>query len=93
MRNLLIDLSRRYRYVIVVGPAVLESADAVDMASQVGASILVDSVPQTAAAELRESERLLGLAQGTCLGRVVVADREFTKHAEMPQFDPRREPV
>jgi polysaccharide biosynthesis transport protein len=93
MRNLLIDLSRRYRYVIVVGPAVLESADAVDMVSQVGASILVDPVPQTAAAELRESERLLGLAQGTCLGRVVVADRAFTKHVEMPQFDTRREPV
>jgi hypothetical protein len=77
----------------VVGPAVLESADAVDMASQVGASILVDPVPQTAPAELRESERLLGLAQGTCLGRVVVADRAFTKHVETPQFDPRREPV
>jgi polysaccharide biosynthesis transport protein len=93
MRKLLIDLSRRYRYVIVVGPAVLESADAVDMASQVGASILVDPVPQTAAAELRESERLLGLAQGTCLGRVVVADREFTKHVEMLHFDTRGEPV
>jgi polysaccharide biosynthesis transport protein len=93
MRKLLIDLSRRYRYVIVVGPAVLESADAVDMASQVGASILVDSVPQTAAAELRESERLLGLAQGTCLGRVIVADRPSTKHVEMPQFDPRHERV
>jgi tyrosine-protein kinase len=93
MRKLLIDLSRRYRYVIVVGPAVLESADAVDVASQVGASILVDPVPQTAAAELRESERLLGLAQGTCLGRVVVADRAFTKHIETPQFDPRHEPV
>lgn len=93
MRKLLIDLSRRYRHVIVVGPAVLESADAVDMASQVGASILVDPVPQTAAAELRESERLLGLAQGTCLGRVVVADRAFTKHFETPQFDPRHEPV
>jgi succinoglycan biosynthesis transport protein ExoP len=93
MRNLLIDLSRRYRYVIVVGPAVLESADAVDMASQVGASILVDPVPQTAAAELRESERLLGLAKGACLGRVVVADRAFTKHLEMPHFDPRREAV
>jgi succinoglycan biosynthesis transport protein ExoP len=90
MRNLLIDLSHRYRYVIVVGPAVLESADAVDIASQVGASILVDPVPQTTGAELRESERLLGLAQGTCLGRVVVADRAFTKHVEMPQFDPRR---
>jgi polysaccharide biosynthesis transport protein len=93
MRDLLIDLSRRYRYVIVVGPAVLESADAVDMASQVGASILVDPVPQTGAAELRESERLLGLAQGACLGRVVVADRAFTKHVEMPQFDSRHEPV
>ena len=93
MRDLLIDLSRRYRYVIVVGPAVLESADAVDMASQVGASILVDPVPQTAAAELRESERLLGLAKGACLGRVVVADRAFTKHVEMPHFDPRREAV
>lgn len=93
MRNLLIDLSGRYRYVIVIGPAVLESADAVDMASQVGASILVDAVPQTAAAELRESERLLGLAQGLRLGRVVVADRAFTEHVEMPQFDPRHEPV
>lgn len=93
MRNLLIDLSDRYRYVIVVGPAVLESADAVDMASQVGASILVDPVPQSTAAEVRESERLLGLARGTCLGRVVVADRAFTKHVEMPQFDRQREAV
>lgn len=93
MRKLLIDLSLRYRYVIVVGPAVLESADAVDMASQVGASILVDPVPQTAPAELRESERLLGLAQGTCLGRVVVADRAFTEQVETPQFDPRHETV
>lgn len=86
MRDLLKELSHRYRYVIVVGPAVLESADAVDAASQVGASILVDLVPETTAAELRESERLLGLAQGRCLGRVVVASRAFAKHVTLPQF-------
>jgi capsular polysaccharide biosynthesis protein/Mrp family chromosome partitioning ATPase len=87
MRDLLIDLSRRYRHVIVVGPAVLESADAVDVASQVGASILVDLAPETTPAELRESERLLGLARGTCLGRVIVAGQAFAKHVELPQFD------
>lgn len=87
MRDLLAELSRRYRHVIVVGPAVLESADAVDAASQVGASILVDLVPETTAAELRESERLLGLSQGRCLGRVVVASRAFAEHIEMPEFD------
>jgi succinoglycan biosynthesis transport protein ExoP len=87
MRDLLVELSRRYRHVIVVGPAVLESADAVDLASGVGASILVDLVPETTAAELRESERLLGLARGTCLGRVIVAGRAFAKHAELPHFD------
>lgn len=89
MRNLLVDLSGRYRHVIVVGPAVLESTDAVDMASQVGASILVDLVPQTAPEELRESERLLQLARATYLGRVVVAGRAVSKHVEMPQFDRR----
>jgi polysaccharide biosynthesis transport protein len=87
MRDLLIELSRRYRHVIVVGPAVLESADAVDVASQIGASILVDLVPETTAAELRESERLLGLARGSYLGRVVVAGRALAKQVEVPQFD------
>lgn len=86
MRNLLIDLSSRYRYVIVAGPAALEAADAVDMASLVGASILVDPVPQTATGEIRESERLLRLAWGTYLGRVVVAGRAFSQHVEMPQL-------
>jgi polysaccharide biosynthesis transport protein len=90
MRNLLADLSGRYRHVIVVGPAVLESTDAVDMASQVGASILFDLVPQTAPEELRESERLLRLARATYLGRVIVAGRAVSKHVEMPQFDRRR---
>jgi capsular polysaccharide biosynthesis protein/Mrp family chromosome partitioning ATPase len=88
MRNLLIDLSGRYRHVIVVGPAVLELTDAVDMTSQVGASMLVDLVPQILVEELRESERLLRLARGTYLGRVVVAGRAFSQHVEMPQFDP-----
>ena len=89
MRSLLVDLSGRYRHVIVIGPAVLESTDAVDMASQVGASMLVDLVPQTAPEELRESERLLQLARATYLGRVVVAGRAVSKQVEMPQFDRR----
>ncbi len=87
MSDLLTELSRRYRHVVVVGPPVLESADAVDVASQVGASILVDLVPETTTAELRESERLLGLAQGSYLGRVVVAGRAIAKQWKLPQFD------
>ena len=90
MRDLLTDLSGRYKHVIVVGPPVLESADTVDIASQIGASILVELIPQTAAEELRESERLLGLARGTCLGRVVVAERNSAKQVELPRFDRRR---
>jgi tyrosine-protein kinase len=88
MRNLMIDLSQRYQHIIIVGPPVLELADAVDMASQVGASILVDPVQQTVAEELRESERLLRLAWGTYLGRVVVAGQAFSQqieqHSEIP---------
>jgi capsular polysaccharide biosynthesis protein/Mrp family chromosome partitioning ATPase len=89
MRNLLIELSSRYRHVIVVGPPALDSPDVVDVASQIGASILVDFVPQTTAEELRESEseRLLRLALGTYLGRVVVAGRAFSQPVEMPPFD------
>jgi polysaccharide biosynthesis transport protein len=83
MRNLLIDLAGRYQHVIVVGPAVLELADAVDMASQLGASILVDLAPRAAAEELRESERLLRLAWGTYLGRVVIAGQAASPHIEM----------
>jgi polysaccharide biosynthesis transport protein len=89
MRSLLADLSDRFRHVIIVGPPVLESADTVDMASQVGTSILVELLPQTMGEELRESERLLGLARGTCLGRIVVAGRDSAKHFEIPQFDRR----
>jgi tyrosine-protein kinase len=86
MRDVLAELAGRYRHVIVVSPAVLESADAVDMASQVGASILIDPVPQTSVTELRESERLLGLSRGRCLGRVVVTSRAFSKHVDVPQL-------
>ncbi|WP_369807308.1 Wzz/FepE/Etk N-terminal domain-containing protein [Mycobacterium sp. 852002-51057_SCH5723018] len=87
MRNLLIDLSGRYGHVIVVGPAVLELADAVDLASQVGASILVDPVAETTAEEIRESERLLRLAWGTHLGRVLVAGQAFSSPAAVPSSD------
>jgi polysaccharide biosynthesis transport protein len=89
MRNLLIELSGRYRHVIIVGPPALDVADVVDMASQVGASILVDFVPQTAAEEFRESEseRLLRVALGSYLGRVVVAGPAFSQPVEMPQSD------
>lgn len=82
MRNLLIELSSRYQHIIIAGPPVLELADAVDMASQVGASILVDPVQQTVAEELRESERLLRLAWGTYLGRVVAAGEVFSQQIE-----------
>jgi Mrp family chromosome partitioning ATPase len=87
MRELLRDLSGRYRHVIVVGPPILESADTVDMTSQVGASILVELAPRTTAEELRESERLLGLAQAPCLGRVVVAGPSSGHQIEMQQFN------
>ena len=90
MCNLLIDLAGRYRYVLVVGPAALELADAVDMASQVGASVLVDLVPQTPAEELRESARLLRLARGTYLGRVVVAGQGFSEGFGSSHFGHRR---
>jgi capsular polysaccharide biosynthesis protein/Mrp family chromosome partitioning ATPase len=92
MRDLLIELSGRYRHVIVVCPPPLDEADVVDMASQVGASILVDFVPQTAAEERRESdsERLLRLALGSYLGRVVVNGPAFSRPVEMPPFDRQR---
>jgi polysaccharide biosynthesis transport protein len=90
MRKLLHDLSDRYQHVIVVGPPILESADTVDMASQVGASILIELGPRTTAEELRESERLLGLAQAPCLGRVVIAGPgSFGQQIEMQQFNRR----
>lgn len=90
MRDVLDELDRRYRHVIVVSPAVLESADAVDMATQVGASILVDPVPQTSPTELRESERLLGLSNGIRLGRIVVAGQSFSRPIDTPPVDRRR---
>jgi hypothetical protein len=90
MRDVLDDLGCRYRHVIVVGPAVLESADTVDMASQVGASILVDPASQASADELRESERLLGLSRGSCLGRIVIAGQLFSERVETAPPDPRR---
>jgi len=90
MRDVLHDLGCRYRHVIVVGPAVLESADAVDIASQVGASILVDPVSQTSADELRESERLLGLSRASCLGRIVIASQNFSRPVETAPLAPRR---
>jgi polysaccharide biosynthesis transport protein len=90
MRDVLAELGDRFRHVIVVSPAVLESADAADMASQVGASILIDPVSQTTLDELRESERLLGLSRGSCLGRVVVAAQSFSRPVETSQLDQRR---
>ncbi len=91
MRDVLDDLGCRYRHVIVAGPAVLESADAVDLATQVGASILVDPIPETSADELRESERLLGLSRGFCLGRIVIAGQTFSTPVEAAQL--QRKPL
>lgn len=89
MHNLLIDLRNRYRHVIVVSPPTLELADAVDTASLIGASVLVDVIPEITAQELRESERLLRLAQGAYLGRVVVAGGAIPPNFEMPEFGHR----
>jgi capsular polysaccharide biosynthesis protein len=90
MRGLLSDLAGRYRYVIVVSSGTLELTDALDMASVCGASILVDPIAFTTPGQLRESERLLRLARGTYLGRVVVADRSFLQDVEIPQSEDRR---
>jgi len=88
MRDLLTELADRYRYVIVVAPATLELADAVDLASLSGASLLVDLVAQNTAAEARESERLLRLARGTYLGRVAVIDKSLSQEVEMAAVQP-----
>jgi len=53
----------------------------------------VDPVALTTGAQVRESERLLRLARGTYLGRVVVADRAFLQDVELPQSDRRRTAV
>lgn len=90
MRGVLDELAGRFAHIIVVSPAVLESADAVDMASQVGAAVLVDTIPQTSADELHESRRLLGLSRGRCLGRAVVAGHAFSQPDETPQLNWRR---
>ena len=90
MRSLLGELAGRYQYVIVVSSGTLELTDALDMASLCGASILVDPVALTTGGQVRESERLLRLARGTYLGRVVVADRAYLQDVELPQSDRRR---
>lgn len=89
MRGLLRELAGRYQYVIVVSSGTLELTDALDMASVCGASILVDPIAFTTPGQLRESERLLRLARGTYLGRVVVADKSFLQDVEIPQSEGR----
>ncbi|SPM41118.1 hypothetical protein MNAB215_3321 [Mycobacterium numidiamassiliense] len=93
MRFLLNELAGRYQYVIVVSSGTLELTDALDMAGLCGASILVDPVALTTGAQVRESERLLRLARGTYLGRVVIVDRAFLQDVELPQSDRRRTAV
>lgn len=71
-------LLESYRYVIVVGPAVLESTDAMDLAGHTGAAMLVCPIGATSGDEHVESERLLTLSARGYLGRVAVLDGAFT---------------
>lgn len=79
---LLSHLTKTYRYVIIVGPGVLESTDTVDLGGVAGVSLLAVPSQDTTADELRESERLMRLSRGHYLGRVVhVVDAD--EHAGM----------
>lgn len=71
LRRVIGDLERRFDCVLVVGPAVLESTDAIDLATRAGACALL-CPPRVAAADAEDSERLLELAESRYLGRIAV---------------------
>lgn len=71
MRNVIKELERRFDCVLVVGSAVLESTDAIDLATTAGAYALV-CPPRVTTADVEQSENLLGLAGSRYLGRIAV---------------------
>jgi capsular polysaccharide biosynthesis protein len=67
-------LETDFDYVILLGGPLLETADALEVASKAAATVLVCPVPPLSGAEIAEGERLLELAPGVSLGRVVITD-------------------
>lgn len=70
------QLESAFDYVIVIGSAVLESADSLALASKLRAAVVICPVPPSTAAATAESERLLGLTPTAVLGRVVMSSRK-----------------
>ncbi|BBY99886.1 hypothetical protein [Mycolicibacterium fallax] len=63
------------RDVLVAAPAVLESVEALDLSGPGRVSVLVAEAPGTSNQEVREAERLLRMAAGEYLGRIVMATK------------------
>jgi capsular polysaccharide biosynthesis protein len=72
MARVLAQLQSRFDCVVIVAPAVLETTDAVDLASRSGTCALV-CPPEASASDIRDSEHLLGLADARYIGRIAAA--------------------
>ncbi|MEZ0342897.1 hypothetical protein ACAG25_23310 [Mycobacterium sp. pV006] len=75
------QLGRRFDYVLLQGPAVLESTDAIDLANRAGSCALL-CPPATAAEDIDEGEYLLGLADADYLGKILILNPEAVSTLE-----------
>lgn len=74
MRNLLAQLANAFDYVMVIGAPVLESAESLQLATNITAAVVVCPVPPATTAEIAESERLVSLTNSRLLGRLFAVE-------------------
>ncbi|MCG5431644.1 Wzz/FepE/Etk N-terminal domain-containing protein [Mycobacterium sp. MYCO198283] len=82
MRTVIDDLSAMFDAVLVVGPAVLESTDAVDLASCTGAHALV-CPPRASRDDVLDAQRLLALASSVDIGGILVFESDALERIEV----------
>ncbi|KGI67311.1 hypothetical protein EU78_07470 [Mycolicibacterium rufum] len=72
LRDAIAQLESRFDCVLIVGPAVLETTDAVDLAASTGTCALV-CPPDATPNEVADGEQLLRSAESRYLGRIAVS--------------------
>jgi capsular polysaccharide biosynthesis protein len=93
MNSVIARLETDFDYVILLGGPLLETADALEVASKAAAAVLICPVPPLSGAEIVEGERLLDLAPGVSLGRVVITDQPGHDDARTDRTDAERRKI
>jgi capsular exopolysaccharide synthesis family protein len=92
MARVIAELGELADYVILDGPPMLASPDAVTMAKFTGAVLLCSKLGETTAAEAQQTRTLLAQAQAASFGIVVTGAKLKAKREYSSEHSPQRAP-